>query len=80
MDKAIDLLKSIRRLFMAVAETGLAVVALALVVFLLLGNDSGGFVLAIVANTAGLVAAITAPAIIGVALLAALFALAMNRS
>jgi nitrate reductase gamma subunit len=79
MDKAIDWLKQVQRLFWVAAETGLALVGLALVVFLLLGDQSGGFILSIVENTARLVTAISAPAIIGIALLAALIALITRR-
>ncbi len=80
MDKAIGLLKQLQRLFLSVAETGLALVAFVFVIYLLLGGDSGDFVLSVVTNASLLVDAIGAQAIIGVALALAIVGLLRSRS
>ena len=79
MDKVIEMFKHIRTLFLAAAETGLALVGFAVVVFLLLGPDSGSYILSIVENIGKLVQIISPPAIIAVALIAALIALISKR-
>ncbi len=79
MDKVIAALSTLKTLFLAIAETGLALVAVALVVYLLLGGNSGDFVIAVVTNTSLLVQALSAQALIAVALIVAVFMLARNR-
>ena len=79
MEQAARLLSRLKTLFLAVAEAGLALVGVALVVYLLLGEDSGGFVISVVANVALLVQAVSAEAIIGVALVLAVVGLFRSR-
>ncbi len=68
MDKLIAALKTIRSLFTAVAETGLALVGIVLVVYLLLGGDSGDYVLSVVANVSLLVDAISPQTLVAIVL------------
>ena len=56
MDRFSDLLKKITALFMTVSQTGLALISLILVIYLLLGGDSGTFILSVVNNLSALVA------------------------
>jgi len=71
MDKLINACRSFARLFLAAAEAGFALVALVLMIYVLLGADSGSFVIGVVANLGLLISAITPEAIIGVALVIA---------
>lgn len=79
MERALRFLGQLRELFLRVSETGLALVAFIFVVYLLLGEDSGGFVLAVVENAGHLVEALTPQAIVGVALAVAFVALFRTR-
>jgi hypothetical protein len=74
-----DTLKRLTALFLRVAETGLALVAVLLVLYLLLGGESGSFVLSVVANVGHLVDAISAQAIVTLALIIAVIALIRGR-
>lgn len=79
MEKATKALSMLRTLFLRVTETGLALVGVILVVYLLLGEESGSFVISVVANVSLLVQAVTAEAIIGVALVLAVIGLFRSR-
>ena len=68
MDQFSDLLKKITALFMTVSQTGLALVSLTLVIYLLLGGDSGTFILSVVSNLSALVEALTPQALVSVAI------------
>jgi len=68
MDRFSDLLKKITALFMTVSQTGLALISLMLVIYLLLGGDSGTFILSVVSNLSALVEALTPQAFISVAI------------
>jgi hypothetical protein len=74
-----DALKRLTALFLVVAETGLALIGVILVLYLLLGGESGTFVLSVVTNVSLLVDAISAQAIVTVALIVAVVALIRNR-
>ena len=69
MDRFSDLLKKITALFMTVSQTGLALISLMLVIYLLLGGDSGTFVLSVVSNLSALVEAVTPQALLSVAIM-----------
>lgn len=79
MHKLIEWLTTLRGLFLAVAETGLALVAIVLVVYLLLGGDSGGYVISVVTNVGLLVQAISAQALVALALIVAVAMLMRNK-
>jgi hypothetical protein len=79
VDKTTDRLKKLRSLFLMVTETGLALVGVILVVYLLLGEESGGFVTSVVTNVGLLVEAVSAEAIIGIALVLAVVGLFRSR-
>jgi hypothetical protein len=68
MKKTLAFLQQFRVLLFAAAETGFAMVAIIVVVYLLLGADSGGFVLSVMANISLFVDAVTPQAFIGAAL------------
>jgi len=68
MDKTLAFFAKLTRLFLSAAEVSLSLVAFILVVYLLLGEASGRYVIAVVANVSLLVDAISAQAIVGVAL------------
>jgi len=68
-----------RQLLFAAAETGFALVAFIVIVYLLLGGDSGGFVLSVMANISLFVDAVTPQAFIGAALVLGLIALLRGR-
>ena len=67
MDRFSDLLKKITALFMTVSQTGLALVSLILVIYLLLGGDSGVFILSVVSNLGALVETLTPQALVSIA-------------
>jgi len=68
MDRFSDLLKKITALFLTASEAGLALVSLILVIYLLLGGNSGDFTLSVVSNLSLLVEALTPQAIVSVAI------------
>ncbi len=79
MGKLIDILISLRKLFLTVAETGLSLVALIVMFYLLLGGESGNFVLSVMANISLAVDAISPQAIIAAGLVFGLIAVLKNR-
>ncbi|HBN31493.1 MAG: hypothetical protein QNL16_06760 [Rhodobacterales bacterium] len=79
MTKLIEWLTTLRGFFLAVAETGLALVAFVLVVYLLLGGDSGDYVISVVTNVGLLVQAISAQALVALALIVAVAMLVRNK-
>ena len=79
MTKLIEWLTTLRGFFLAVAETGLALVAFVLVVYLLLGGDSGDYVISVVTNVGLLVQAISAQAMVALALIVAVAMLVRNK-
>ena len=79
MTKLIEWLTTMRGFFLAVAETGLALVAFVLVVYLLLGGDSGDYVISVVTNVGLLVQAISAQALVALALIVAVAMLVRNK-
>ena len=79
MDRFSDLLKKITALFMTVSQTGLALVSLILVIYLLLGGDSGVFILSVVSNLGALVETLTPQALVSIAIVYVTYAW-LNRT
>ena len=69
MDRFSDLFKKITALFWTASEAGLALISLILVVYLLLGGDSGIFTMSVVSNLSLLIEALTPQAIVSVAII-----------
>jgi hypothetical protein len=69
MDRFNDLFKKITALFLTASEAGLALISLILVIYLLLGGDSGAFTLSVVNNLSSLIEALTPQAIVSVAIM-----------
>lgn len=80
MNKFSRALGTLISLFYQVIEAGFALVALIVLVYLLLGEDSGPYVVSVVANIILLVGAITPEALVGIAIAAALLYLIRKRS
>ncbi len=72
MNKFLGTLQSIKTVMLRIAETGLALVGFIVIVYLLLGEDSGPFVISVVTNLVLFVSAVTSEAILGIAIIAAL--------
>lgn len=79
MTQITETLKRLTALFLRIAETGLALVAVILVLYLLLGGESGSFVLSVVTNVGQLVDAISAQAIVTLGLIIAVIGLIRGR-
>ncbi len=79
MDKLVNALKSLRGLFLAVTETGLAFIGFILVIYILLGGESGDFVLSVVTNVSLLVDALSPQTIVAVTLVVGAVAILRNR-
>ncbi len=80
MNKFSRALGTLISLFYQVIEAGFALVAFIVLVYLLLGEDSGPYVVSVVANIILLVGAITPEALVGIAIAAALLYLVRKRS
>lgn len=79
MNAALEVFRKLRTLFLVVAETGLALVALIVVVYMLLGEESGTFVISVMANISLVVDAITPQAFIAIAVTFALIGVMTKR-
>ena len=64
---------------MTVSQTGLALVSLILVIYLLLGGDSGVFILSVVNNLGALVETLTPQALVSIAIVYVTYAW-LNRN
>ena len=73
-------LASVTGLFLRLTEAGFAFVGFIVLVYILLGADSGPYVGSVIANLTGLVAAITPQALVGIAIVLALLHLARRRT
>ena len=80
MEKFLRMMSTLKSLFYQVTETGFAFVAFIVLVYLLLGEDSGAYVISVIANLTLLIGAITPEALIGIAVAAALLYLVRKRS
>ncbi|MGR3342375.1 MAG: hypothetical protein ACU0DI_03980 [Paracoccaceae bacterium] len=80
MEKFSRMVGTLKSLFYQVTETGFAFVAFIVLVYLLLGEDSGKYVISVITNLTVLIGAITPEALIGIAVAAALLYLVRKRS
>mgnify|MGYP006919319416 CR=1 FL=1 len=71
---------SLRSIFIKVTETGFALVGFIVLVYLLLGEDSGPYVISVIANITLLIGAITPQALVGIAVTLALVHLIRRKS
>ena len=69
MDALLRHLADVRRLFIAVSQTGFALIALIVLLYLLLGADAGPWVGSVIANLSILVDAIGQQALIAIAII-----------
>jgi hypothetical protein len=68
MSRILGLLASVRLLFLKIAETGLALVGVIALVYILLGEDSGSFVISVITNLSLLISALTPTALLALTL------------
>ena len=73
-------MSNVTAVFLRVTETGFALVALIVLVYLLLGEASGAFVIGVVTNVVLLIGAIGPEALVGVAIVLALVYLIRTRN
>lgn len=64
MERFLDLMNSVRTIFLKVTETGFVFIGFIVLVYLLLGEQSGDFVTAVIANISVMVNVIT-PTVLG---------------
>jgi hypothetical protein len=74
------LLASFTGLFLRLVEAGLIFVAFIVLIYILLGADSGSYVISVVSNLTGLIGAIGPQALVGIALVLALVYLVKRRA
>ena len=79
MEKFTRTLNTLRRLFLQVTEAGFALIGFIVLVYLLLGEDSGPYVISVMANVILVVNAVTPPALVGIAIVLALVYLVKRR-
>lgn len=79
MDEMMRILRAIRDLFFRVAETGVALIALIVVVYILMGAGSGDYVLSVVTNLSLLIDAVSSQTLIAVVLIAGLIYFARRK-
>lgn len=65
-------LASVTGLFLRITEAGFVIVGIIVLVYILLGADSGSYVLSVVSNLTGLIAAIGPQSLVGIAIVLAL--------
>lgn len=80
MQKILSALQATKIVLLRVAETGLVLVGFIVIVYLLLGEDSGPYVISVIANLSLFVSAVSSEAILGVAILAALVLFLRKKS
>ena len=73
-------LAQVTGLFLRITEAGFVLVGLIVLVYVLLGADSGSYVLSVVSNLTGLIAAIGPQSLVGVAIVLALLHLARRKA
>ena len=79
MNRFSDLMSSVQRVFRQVTETGFVFLGFVVLVYLLLGEQSGGFVLSVIANISVMVNVLTPQVLGAVGLGLALLYLTKNR-
>ena len=73
-------LASVTGLFLRITEAGFVLVAFIVLIYILLGAGSGAYVISVVSNLTGLVAAIGPQALVGIAIVLALLHLGKRRA
>jgi hypothetical protein len=79
MQTAIDFLTTARGILFRIVETGVAVVAVIVLVYLLLGEASGAYVEAVVNNLIGLIEKISSQSLVAIALVIVGYAIIRTR-
>lgn len=78
-DRLSRVLASVKALFLRITEAGFVFVAFVVLIYILLGADSGSYVISVVSNLTGLIASIGPQSLVGIALVLALLHLAKAR-
>ena len=73
-------LAQVTGLFLRITEAGFVFVGLIVLVYVLLGADSGSYVLSVISNLTGLIAAIGPQSLVGIAIVLALLHLARRKT
>ena len=73
-------LVSVTGLFLRLTEAGFVFVAFIVLIYILLGAGSGAYVISVVSNLTGLIAAIGPQALVGIAIVLALLQLGKRRA
>ena len=73
-------LASVTGLFLRITEAGFVLVGFIVLIYILLGAGSGAYVISVVSNLTGLVAAIGPQALVGIAIVLALLHLGKRRT
>lgn len=73
-------LASVTGLFLRITEAGFVLVGFIVLIYILLGAGSGAYVISVVSNLTGLVAAIGPEALVGIAIVLALLHLGKRRT
>ena len=73
-------LASVTGVFLRITEAGFVLVAFIVLIYILLGAGSGAYVISVVSNLTGLVAAIGPQALVGIAIVLALLHLGKRRT
>lgn len=79
MDRFIDMMSTIRQLFRHITETGFVFLGFVVLIYLLLGEQSGSFVISVIANISVMVNVITPPVLGAIGLGLALLYIAKSR-
>ena len=79
-DRLSRLLALVTGLFLRLTEAGFVFVAFIVLIYILLGADSGSYVISVVSNLTGLIGAIGAQSLVGIALVLALVYLVKRRT
>ncbi len=72
-------LTSVIGLFLRITEAGFVLVAFIVLIYILLGADSGSYVISVVSNLSGLIASIGPQSLVGIAIVVALLHLARRQ-
>lgn len=73
-------LAQVTGLFLRITEAGFVFVAFIVLIYVLLGADSGAYVVSVIGNLTGLIAAIGPQSLVGIAIVLALLHLARGRA
>ena len=72
-------LEALQKIMISVTKTGLSLVGLIILVYLLLGEDSGPYVVSVITNISMFVSAVTSQALIAFVVVAGLLYFGRNR-